>query len=242
MNVYICHITSASLGPASTRFFQLNLKCQWTHPIPWEIILIYWLYRRIVQPFLRWGNTQRRRDPTILSLFARNPGKSVDKITAGHLFQNKNKRPRWQWAFKFAALPRKRRKRLYDVENFAYKLVRIVLMWRPAFGSQVTSRNRDSFSKEKREPWERGCFARLADRWICQVFKRSILFYCSDTTRSFRPVPLWLRKPFLAELVILLIRCIQKHEFNIRVLLLIASQFRDYFFRIPYFTSYLYWC
>ena len=44
----------------------------------------------------------------------------------------------------------------------------------------------------------------------------------------------------LAELVILLIGCIQKHEFNIRVLLLIASQFRDYFFRIPYFTSYLY--
>ena len=176
----------------------------------------------------------------LLSLFARNPGKSVDKITAGHLSQNKNKRPRWQWAFKFAALPRKRRKRLHDVENFACKPFRIVLMWRPAFGSQVTSRNRDSFSKEKREPWERGCFARLADRWICQVFKRSILFYCSDTTRSFRPVPLWLRKPFLAELVILLIRCIQKHEFNIRVLLLIASQFRDYFFRIPYFTSYLY--
>ena len=143
---------------------------------------------------------------------------------------------------KFAALTRKRRKRLYDVENFAYKLVRIVLMWRPAFGSQVTSRNRDSFSKEKREPWERGCFARLADRWICQVFKRSIVFYCSDTTRSFRPVPLWLRKPFLAELVILLTRCIQKHEFNIRVLLLIASQFRDYFFRILCFTSYLYWC
>ena len=48
----------------------------------------------------------------------------------------------------------------------------------------------------EREPWERGCFARLADRWICQVFKRSILFYYSDTTRSFRPVPLWLRKPF----------------------------------------------
>ena len=116
----------------------------------------------------------------------------------------------------------------------------IVLMWRPAFGSQVTSRNRDPFSKEKREPWERGCFARLADRWICQVFKRSILFYRSDTTRSFRPVLLWLRKPFLAELVILLIRCIQKHEFNIRVLLLIASQFRHYFFRILYFTSYLY--
>ena len=139
-----------------------------------------------MQPFLRWGNTQRRRDPTTFSFCEKSRQK----------FQNKNKRPRWQWAFKFAALPRKRRKRLYDVEKFAYKLVRIVLMWRPAFASQVTSRNRDSFSKEKRKPWERGCFARLADRWICQVFKRSILFYCPDTTRSFRPVPLWLRKPF----------------------------------------------
>ena len=41
---------------------------------------------------------------------------------------------------KFAALTRKRRKRLYDVENFAYK---IVLMRLPAFGSHVTSRNEE---------------------------------------------------------------------------------------------------
>ena len=48
---------------------------------------------------------------------------------------------------KFAALTRKRRKRLYDVENVAYKLV---LMRLPAFGSHVTSRNRGSFeSREK---------------------------------------------------------------------------------------------
>ena len=150
MNVYICHITSASLGPASTRLFQLNLKCQWTHPIPWEIILITDFTGELCNHFSD-EETHNADATRLLSLFARNPGKSVDKITAGHLSQNKNKRPRWQWAFKFAALPRKRRKRLYDVENFAYKLVRIVLMWRPAFGSQVTSRNRDSFSPRKRE-------------------------------------------------------------------------------------------
>ena len=33
----------SSRGP--TRFFQVNLKCQWTPPLPWEIIIIYWLCR-----------------------------------------------------------------------------------------------------------------------------------------------------------------------------------------------------
>ena len=48
---------------------------------------------------------------------------------------------------KFAALTRVRRKRLYDVENFAYKLV---LRRFPAFGSHVTSRNRGSFEARER--------------------------------------------------------------------------------------------
>ena len=49
-------------------FFQVNLKCQWTHPLPWEIILIYWLCRWTVQPFLRWGNTQLWCDHSWLAL------------------------------------------------------------------------------------------------------------------------------------------------------------------------------
>ena len=56
---------------------------------------------------------------------------------------------------KFPALPRKHRKRLYDVENFTCKFV---LMRLPAFGSHVASRNQGSFSEQDREPWERGCF------------------------------------------------------------------------------------
>ena len=51
--------------------------------------------------------------------------------------------PLW---LKFAALTRKR---LYDVKNFAYK---VVLMRLPGFGSHVTSRNQGSFSKQEREP------------------------------------------------------------------------------------------
>ena len=48
---------------------------------------------------------------------------------------------------------RKRRKRLYDVENLAYKFV---LMRFPAFGNHVTSCNQGSFSEQDREPWQRG--------------------------------------------------------------------------------------
>ena len=49
----------------------------------------------------------------------------------------------------FTALTRERRKRLYDVENFAYKLFLMRLL---GFGSHVTSRNQGSFSKQEREP------------------------------------------------------------------------------------------
>ena len=56
---------------------------------------------------------------------------------------------------KFAALPRKHRKRLYDEENFTCKFV---LMRLPAFGSHVASRNQGSFLSQDRDPWERGCF------------------------------------------------------------------------------------
>ena len=42
------------------------------------------------------------------------------------------------------------RKRLYDVKNFAYKLV---LMRLPGFGNHVTSRNQGFFSKQERKPY-----------------------------------------------------------------------------------------
>ena len=70
-----------SISRSSTQFFQVNVKSQWTHPLQWEIILIYWLCRRILQPFVWWGNTQRLRFLIIFS-FGRKPGKSVDQ--SGH--------------------------------------------------------------------------------------------------------------------------------------------------------------
>ena len=54
--------------------------------------------------------------------------------------------PSW---LKFAALTRKRRKRLCNLKDFAYKLV---LMRLPGSGSHVTSRNQGSFLKQEREP------------------------------------------------------------------------------------------
>ena len=56
-----------SISRSSTQFFQVNVKSQWTHPLQWEIILIYWLCRRILQPFVWWGNTQRLRFLIIFS-------------------------------------------------------------------------------------------------------------------------------------------------------------------------------
>ena len=56
---------------------------------------------------------------------------------------------------KFAALPRKHRKRLYGVENFTSKFVLMRLL---AFGSHVTSGNQGSSLNQDSEPWERGCF------------------------------------------------------------------------------------
>ena len=37
-----CHVTYASplLSRTAYTFFQVNLKCQWTHPLPWNIKLI----------------------------------------------------------------------------------------------------------------------------------------------------------------------------------------------------------
>ena len=93
---------------------------------------------------------------------------------------------------KFAALTQKRRKRLYDVENFTNKIVWMRLL---AFGSHVTSRNRGSFSKQQRKPWDRGYFCETCRSDLSSILK-IILFYCSYTIRSCRPVPLWLRKPF----------------------------------------------
>ena len=56
-----------SISRSSTQFFQVNVRSQWTHPLQWEIILIYWLCRRILQPFVWWGNTQRLRFLIIFS-------------------------------------------------------------------------------------------------------------------------------------------------------------------------------
>ena len=67
---------------------------------------------------------------------------------------------------KYAALTRKRRKCLYDVENFTDKIVWMRLL---AFGSHVTSAT-GVLSRSKREnPGNEVIFARPADR-ICQVF------------------------------------------------------------------------
>ena len=66
---------------------------------------------------------------------------------------------------KFPALPRKRRKRrkrLYDVENFTCKFV---LMRLPAFGSHVVSSNQGSFLNQDREPGNEVVFVRPAE-WI----------------------------------------------------------------------------
>lgn len=82
-----------------THFFQVNLKCQLTHPLPWaEIILyIYWLCRWTVQPFDK-KKTQRRLDHSRLALtiFVFLRGEAWQKIwpiRAGHLqkcdFKNK---------------------------------------------------------------------------------------------------------------------------------------------------------
>ena len=79
--LYFVTLPRHLISRSRTRVFQENLKCQWTHPLPWEMILIYWLCRWTVQPFVRWGNTQRRRDHSWLALtiFARKPGKSVEQ-------------------------------------------------------------------------------------------------------------------------------------------------------------------
>ena len=64
-----------------------------------------------------------------------------------------------------------------------------------AFGSHVTSRNRGSFQKQERKPWERGYSCETCRSDLSSILK-IILCYCFYTIRSCRPVPLWLRKPF----------------------------------------------
>ena len=73
---------------------------------------------------------------------------------------------------KFAALTRKRRKRLYDVENFTNKIVWMRLL---AFGSHVTSRNRGSFSKQERKPWERGYFCETCRSDLSSILKINLI-------------------------------------------------------------------
>ena len=70
---------------------------------------------------------------------------------------------------KFAVLTRKR---LYDVENFAYKLV---LMRLPSLGSHVTSGNRDSFVKQEGERWERGCFCEICRSDLSSILKINLI-------------------------------------------------------------------
>ena len=69
---------------------------------------------------------------------------------------------------KFAALTRKRRKRLYDVETFTNKIVRMRLL---AFGNHVTSRNRGFFSEQERKPWERGYFCETCRSDLSSILK-----------------------------------------------------------------------
>ena len=73
---------------------------------------------------------------------------------------------------KFAALTRKRRKRLYDVENFTNKIVWMRLL---AFGSHVTSRNLGSFSKQKRKPWEGGYFCETCRSYLSTILKINLI-------------------------------------------------------------------
>ena len=73
---------------------------------------------------------------------------------------------------KFAALTRKRRKRLYDVKNFTNEIVRLRLL---AFGSHVTSRNRGSFSEQERKPWERGYFCETCRSDFSSILKINLI-------------------------------------------------------------------
>ena len=71
-----CHATDLKNNNGSLRFlsglyncfFQVNLKCQWTCPLPWEITLIYWFCRWTEQSLVRWGNIQLRCDRSWLAL------------------------------------------------------------------------------------------------------------------------------------------------------------------------------
>lgn len=71
--------------------------------IPWETILIYWLCRQIVQPFLRWGNTCT--DAPDYFLFLReSQARVLTKQSMPFIAKQKQTTALyqgWQWAFKF---------------------------------------------------------------------------------------------------------------------------------------------
>ena len=122
---------------------------------------------------------------------------------------------------------RKRRKRPYDVENLAFKFG---LMRLPAFGNHVNSSNQGFLSEQDREPWQRGCFSETR-----RLDWRLILFYCSDTTRSCRPVPLWLQN-YLDKTVSYSLDSMHTKAKGVLNWLKVSSEL---FFLIPYFTSYI---
>jgi len=93
-----------------------------------------------------------------------------------------------------------------------------------AFGSHVTSRNRGPFSKQERKPWERGYFCETCRSDLSSILKVNLILLLLHY-KELQTCPLW-PQSHLAQKVILLIPYMQKQNFNRRVLLLFARQFK----------------
>ena len=83
--------------------------------------------------------------------------------------------------------------RLITWNNSGKYINKIVWMRLLAFGAR-DQRNRGSFSKQERKPWERGYFCETCRSDLSSILKIHLILLLLQW--SCRPVPLWLRKPF----------------------------------------------